>query len=445
LKPIPNFYSKNLKSIINDMLILDQNKRLSTRMLLNYPNIKETCQKLKLIYINYKNKINKEKKGVFHKINIKQEQKLEPKDIKLDNKKDIKQKIKEDLNCRNKSYIISKSEYQKNLFEKNKLNDQYRKEIKNTTYRTLRERNNIIKSSRERKFSSPKSYSNLYKSFDKSPLYLINKQSQQNYKVGAFSFNDININTFFAGKSLNKLQEKNTNIAFRTLDAIEKDKNRNIENIKSVKNMDKKRIILFDKNNKKQLNPNPNYQREEFNLHRILKKIEIDNLGLPKNDKNLSYISRLNKSKDLLPEERYKFGDINFTEIQTIQLSDFEMPKQNSKVPSSVSSTVKQSLNDYCWTNNKYNSNLTKSNMINQKKGGIVFNNQKYSNNINNNKSEKQNLYNNRNIEKKHINNFPKEEYSNSRRLTKFYNDNSSSFNYKVLNKDNLNSIKKTY
>ena len=446
LKPIPNFYSKNLKSIINDMLIVDQNKRLSTRILLNYPNIKETCQKLKLIYINYKNKINKEKKGVFYNINIKQEQKLRPTDTKLDNKKDKNQKIKEGLNCRNKSYIISKSGYQKNLLvEKNKnlLIDHNRKEIKNTTYRTLRERNNIIKSSRERNFSSPKSHSNLNKSFDKSPLNLINKQSQKNYKVGAFSFYDTNINTFFAGKFLNKLQEKNTNIALRKFNSKEKEKNRNNENIKSIKTIDKKEIILSDKNNKKKLNPNQNYQREEFNHNRILKKIEIDNLSSQKNDKNLSYISRLNKSKELLPEEKNKFGDTNFTEIQTIQLSDFEMSKQNSKVVSSVSSTVKQSLNDYCWNNNKYNSNLTKSNIINQKKKGIAFNNQKYLNNINNNKSEKQNLYNNRNIENKHINTFPKEKYSNSRKLTEFYNDNSSSFNYKVLNKDNLNAIKR--
>ena len=55
LKSIPNFYSKNLKSIISDMLIVDQSKRLSSSMLLNNPNIKETLKKIKLIYINYKN------------------------------------------------------------------------------------------------------------------------------------------------------------------------------------------------------------------------------------------------------------------------------------------------------------------------------------------------------------------------------------------------------
>ena len=51
--PIPEFYSDNLKSIVNDMLILDSSKRPSTDILLNYPNIKENIKKLNSIYIQY--------------------------------------------------------------------------------------------------------------------------------------------------------------------------------------------------------------------------------------------------------------------------------------------------------------------------------------------------------------------------------------------------------
>ena len=52
---IPDFYSNNLNSIINDMLSLDPSRRPSTSILLNYPNVKETAKKLSLIYTKYKN------------------------------------------------------------------------------------------------------------------------------------------------------------------------------------------------------------------------------------------------------------------------------------------------------------------------------------------------------------------------------------------------------
>ena len=100
---------------------------------------------------------------------------------------------------------------------------------------------------------------------------------------------------------------------------------------------------------------------------------------------------------------------------------------------------MKQTLNHFCWTNNEYNHNLSKSNIINQKKGGIIFNKQKNLININRNKSEKQNLYYSRKIVNKNINIIPKAKYSNSGRLSKFYSDNSSSFNQKefgIINKD---------
>lgn len=50
-KHIPNFYSKNLHTIINSMLIIDPSKRPSINILLNFPDIKENIKKLNPIYI----------------------------------------------------------------------------------------------------------------------------------------------------------------------------------------------------------------------------------------------------------------------------------------------------------------------------------------------------------------------------------------------------------
>ena len=54
IKPIPDFYSEDLKKIINHMLIFDPSERPSTDLLLNYPRIKEESAKLKDIYEKYK-------------------------------------------------------------------------------------------------------------------------------------------------------------------------------------------------------------------------------------------------------------------------------------------------------------------------------------------------------------------------------------------------------
>ena len=52
-KPIPDFYSNNLKYIINYMLKIDPSKRPSTLILLDYPMIKETRNQLNQIYSIY--------------------------------------------------------------------------------------------------------------------------------------------------------------------------------------------------------------------------------------------------------------------------------------------------------------------------------------------------------------------------------------------------------
>jgi NIMA (never in mitosis gene a)-related kinase len=67
----PSFYSNNLKFIINDMLSIDQSKRPSTDVLLNFSNVKETTRKLNPIDILNKN--NREQKNKLNQ-NAKTEQ-----------------------------------------------------------------------------------------------------------------------------------------------------------------------------------------------------------------------------------------------------------------------------------------------------------------------------------------------------------------------------------
>ena len=51
--PVPDFYSKNLKSLINDMLIIDPTKRPSIDNILNNSIIQEKKVQIKIIYNNY--------------------------------------------------------------------------------------------------------------------------------------------------------------------------------------------------------------------------------------------------------------------------------------------------------------------------------------------------------------------------------------------------------
>jgi len=127
LKPIPEFYSQNLKNIINSMLIFDPLKRPSTDKLLNDLNIKRTKNELNYIYMN-----TKMKKIILNRI----KNKLNKKEINLG-----KNKIK--INSRSTSNINSISDDRKNEeCSKITLTSNNEKTISNSTYRTLKERIN---------------------------------------------------------------------------------------------------------------------------------------------------------------------------------------------------------------------------------------------------------------------------------------------------------------
>lgn len=283
-----------------------------------------------------------------------------------------------------------------------------------------------MKSLNERNFSSS-SYYNLNipnnNNFDKKEINLNNRQIQKNYKVGAYSFYDTNLNTFLNRKLLNKLKEKNDNSSVATVN-IKKNKN---TKIKSVKKIDEKSKLSYDITSNQKINLN-SINKKEFNPKRILGNFEIY-INSPKYY-NLSDIFKLNTSKELLPEEKNRLRDINFTDIQNIKLSDFETSNQDSSMLDSI--RIKNHIKDYCLTSKDNKNNQSKSNIVNQNRENIIskLKNQKNCKNINNSKSENQKFYDS----------LPKKQ---SARITKIYNYNSNRFKDDLLNMENSNIIKR--
>ena len=162
-KPIPHFYSKNLKSIINDMLIIDNSKRPSIDLLLNFPNVKETIKKLSLTYEKNKKIVNFDNINNFDKINSV----IYNKNINftlfnnLNEKKLNYRKI--NINKNNLSEISYINSFQNNLPIKNNSLNNFNsinatvninlkdiKLINNITYRTVKQRK-IIENKNQKK------------------------------------------------------------------------------------------------------------------------------------------------------------------------------------------------------------------------------------------------------------------------------------------------------
>ena len=155
IKPIPDFYSNNLKTIINNMLIINPSKRPSSEILLNFKNIKEISNILKTtnsMYINYYNHINltKKNKKIIDSLNnnIKKES-ISNLKININNKNDINNKITRKriiyLHSRNVSKVNSLPLNENlacstNNDTKSYLKNKIKKIINNSTYRTLNER-----------------------------------------------------------------------------------------------------------------------------------------------------------------------------------------------------------------------------------------------------------------------------------------------------------------
>jgi len=221
IKPIPDFYSEDLKKIINYMLIYDPSKRPSTDTLLNYPRIKEESAKLKDIYIKYK--INRNSSNSKNKVNTQIIKEITTDSSPNTNrgshsslKKPVKEKHQFNESLKNQN-IYSKATFPEktsNIIKKD-INDLYKnnlkKVIKTTIYRTLRERKepNLVENKLKRsKCHSKKKESNNFNEFSNisTSRMQVPNLTQINKKVGlsSYSMKDTDINLYLAGN--NKLK-----------------------------------------------------------------------------------------------------------------------------------------------------------------------------------------------------------------------------------------------
>lgn len=219
IEPIPDFYSEDLKKIINYMLIFDPTKRPSTDLLLNYPRIKEESAKLKDIYEKYKN--NKNSRNIQNKDN--HQIVKEPSSDSIPNNSFVNrnsftslnkpQKGRDELNEPLKNQNVnSKSIYSEKTanFIKKDINELYKnkpkKVINNTKYRTLNERNdpNLVETRKKGSRSHSKKKGNintLNEVNNISTLYMpVPNMNKINEKVGlsSYSMRDTDIKVFLS-------------------------------------------------------------------------------------------------------------------------------------------------------------------------------------------------------------------------------------------------------
>ena len=338
-KSIPEFYSNNLKNIINNMLIVDPSKRPSYNFLLNFPNIKETrieLNKLNCIYINFNNNILL--KDIQNKTNnnrIQSSKNFKKKEFKFLNINENK-KSRTQTHSRN----ISKS----NTLHKREIsNENIKKEIRNSTYRTLKERNIYLQNS----------------------LRLLEQRrcnSKKNLNIGNYEKNkrDINIdnNIFNNYQNLTySLSLNNANIRSLIMDKFK-------NNIYNLKKNRTNIISTKQKEKNKQINLN---NIGEYNI----------NPKLSKNSK-FSY-NNLNNSKYIL----------NKMLIKSQKINDKKYDDKNKKLMNQKNNNIKNKK----IINIKFNSNNILLNSFNSNKREYTnhFNLLNYYNTSNNNSNNTSN------------------------------------------------------
>ena len=357
LKPIPDFYSENLKNIIMNMLTFDPSKRPNVDILLNYPKIKETTNQLKSVYENYK--ISKKKK--FKKKKTYQQKKIianeskkalnnSPKiksftnnksnkiiykgkdinSISIVNKKENKEEnlTKEDnilkknmkiINSRNETYSLSnkKNHNLKGIFNydinlnRNMLNNENKKIIKNATYRTLRERyqNSHEKEIDEiRKSSELVHYKNISENKDRSRII--------NNNMNHISPNIKNLNR--------RINIENSMSLFSS----------NINLFENKKLMD----FLQSKNNKKMNNKTNNLKGSEYKINNI-NYLKINNNIM---DNDLNSLEKEHK----ITRSTHSKSPINNNELY------FSLYSQTLyKTPSKIINKVNENINEKRFNN----------------------------------------------------------------------------------------------
>ena len=283
----PSFYSNNLKSIINDMLSIDQSKRPSTDVLLNFSNIKETAKKLNPIYtLNKNNREQKNKSNqnkIVEQIFLKNEKKKYTKAInenknesELNAENDLKNNFKiHQLNIIQKTDIsvkLNKIVYNANenkpLFKK--VTNINKKSINNARYKALKERKfgclqrNNLKQKEQRHLSRNDNGLNTYKIKNK-------KDNNQNYYlINSFSTANADINKLYDGSFLKSKLINNNSVEKAEVSnlpwKIRLNKNLN----RTVKNLEN--LSLYKKNFKKNIILKLYYEMHIIHLLMIMKK-----------------------------------------------------------------------------------------------------------------------------------------------------------------------------
>ena len=309
IKPIPQLYSKNLKDIINSMLIFDPLKRPSTDNLLNDLNIKQTKNELKYIYVNNKMK----------KINLNEiKNKLNIKEINLrENKIKLNSRSTTNINSAYKYRLNEESNINKGR-SKFILTNYNKKTINNATYRTLKERKNNYPNSDKRKIYKCKTIK------IKNSNNIINENNNHSGIIGS-NFNKININNESLNTTPNSILNNNIkensskfccdkespdiiqNYLFKNLQLYEKLDKLYYES-KFMKNKFKQKNLKYDFNdNIIQIKKNENTQKIKLN-NKIKNEMSTNlNSKQKKYIKDIINVSNKNESDnkiDLLNNEK---------------------------------------------------------------------------------------------------------------------------------------------
>ena len=267
IKPIPEFYSSKLKSVINDMLALDPSKRPSTDILLNNPTIIETIKKLSSFYgINKNNIIIKDNSQIFNNI-IKINENLN-KDLSKKNKNERRNKTS--LNSRNPSKydFFSKSDNLINIENinenkddddekvKNNLKRKIKKTINNATYRTLRERKIINQSVGRKDNKIQKNGNTFYKQnkirnnvIDVNNDIILNNNNKRNNFLNYYASQSESNNEY--------MNNKEENLAFGSFSMINANINSYLpDNLKNNILMKPQNLLLKGQNKKRRMDYN---------------------------------------------------------------------------------------------------------------------------------------------------------------------------------------------
>ena len=300
-RQISNFYSNNLKVVINSMLMFDPSKRPSFEIMLNFPNIKEFSNQLKNnnpIYYNYHNNIilknnnniellNRNKTGSVNN-NIKQI---------FGKKNQQKFKIKSRTTANSRNLTRTNSLSKGNIITKTSSHDKNNTmeiKIHNSTYRTIK----------ERKIFYGKSKGNFHKNniYSRNHLYIDN----------------------FGNISKHRTTFNNKNNIFNNIIKISLNNNiGNINNNKNIKN------INFTNNNflmNRKLTKN-------FSNNKSKSKCNIINFS--NDNKNKKYLSNNVSSNDFINEKSYKLINIE----NSINYLDKSLKNNKSKILSNKNLT----------------------------------------------------------------------------------------------------------